>query len=113
MNAMNNNVDLIPGNATSGNLPGGAAPTLMNPVTTSMNAFSTLINRQEKEGVPGHRDRMDQTMTELQQKPEALQYVDMGGKDIRPGDMTAQFNPNMDQETHLYSGRGDRMVIIV
>lgn len=114
MSTIPNSVDHVPGNAASGHLPGGAAPTLMNPVNDSMGTLSTMISREQREGMPaGQQDLMDQMVRAIQQKPEASPHVDMGGKDIRPSDLAAQFNPNMDQETHLDTGRGDNMVIIV
>lgn len=111
--AMFNSVDHIAGNAFSGHLPGGAASSLMNPVNDTMSPLSTMAGREQMQSMPDRNDLADQMIAALQKNPERTAYVDLGGVDTRPGDLTAEFDPKMDQQTHLNTGRGDDMVKIV
>jgi hypothetical protein len=94
-------------------LPGGAANVLMNPLNDGMNPLHAQVNREQRDGLPDLKALMDEMLNALHQMPDETAHVDMGGKDIRSGDLAAHFDPKMDQDINLYTGGGDDMVIIV
>jgi hypothetical protein len=93
--------------------PSGAEATWMHPLNALMNPLSSVVSRKQKEGASGPRDLMHEMITAIQTKPDGTLYAGMGGKDTRPGDLTAQFDPKMDQDINLYTGGRDEVVIIV
>lgn len=111
--AMFNSVDHIAGNAFSGHLPGGGASIQMNPGADPMSPLGSTAERQQMQSNPDCNDPAERMIAALQKKPERTAYVDLGGQDSRPVDLTAEFDPKMDQQTHLHTGRGDDMVTIV
>jgi hypothetical protein len=79
----------------------------------SMTQTGIQVRMEQKDGTPDLKDLMRQMITALQQNSEESAHVDLGGKDTRPSDLSAAFSPKMDQDHHLYSGKGDDMVMVV
>lgn len=79
----------------------------------SMNLPGIQGRIEQKDGTPDLKNMMRQMITALQQQPEIIANVDIGGKDTRPSDLFAAFSPKMDQDLHFYSGEGDEMVMVV
>lgn len=108
-----NDRDAFTVTACRGLLAGGAAGVLMNPLNDGMNALQAQVSREQRDGLPDLKALMDGMLNALHQIPDETAHVDMGGRDTRPGDLAAHFDPKMDQDINLYTGGGDDMVIIV
>ena len=91
----------------------GMRATLMNPQNALMNPSGSMVGREQKEGMSDLKDLMREMIAALHQLADRAAPIDIGGKDIRPSDMAAHFNPQMDQDINIYTGRGDDMVMIV
>jgi hypothetical protein len=94
-------------------LAGGAAGVQMNPLNDGMNGLQPQVSREQRHGLPDLEALMNEMLNALHQMPDETAHVDMGGRDTRPGDLAAHFDPKMDQDINLYTGGGDDMVIIV
>jgi hypothetical protein len=93
--------------------PSGEAATLMNPLSALMNPLGAMVSREQKDGLSELKDLMREMIAEIHKRQDGTALVDIGGKDFRPGDLTAHFDPKMDQDINIYTGRGDDTVIIV
>lgn len=90
-----------------------AVSTLMNPLGAFMNPLIAAIGNEQKADMSDLKDLMGDMMAALHRAQEGPAKVDMGGKDTRPGDLTSQFDPKMDQDIHFYTGSGDERVMIM
>lgn len=111
--SIENRMGAIDGSICGSRFAGGMAATLMNPVSALMNPLGSMVGLEQKEGLSDLKDLMREMIAALHQVSDRIAPVDMGGKDTRPGDLTAHFNPAKDQNINIYTGRGDDMVIIV
>ena len=111
---MINDRDDLTFTACCGYLPDSAASVLMNPLHNELNPLPAYVDREQKDGLPEDlKGLMNAMLNALHQIPDETAHVDMGGKDTRPFDLTAHFDPKMDQDINLCTGGGDDMVIIV
>jgi hypothetical protein len=111
---MINDMDDFAVAACCGYLPDSTASVLMNPFHNGINPLQDHVGREQKERLPEDlKGAMNELLNALHQIPDETAYVDIGGKDTRPSDLTTHFNPGMDQDINLYTGGGDDMVIIV
>jgi hypothetical protein len=99
--------------ASSGSMSEETTSICINLPNDSMNLPGIQVRMEQKDGTQDLKDLMRQMIIALQQEPEQSAHVDIGGKDTRPSDLSAAFSPKMDQDLHLYSGKGDDMVMVV
>ena len=80
-----------------------------------LHPLKASLQREQSEGMSDNRDLMRMMIAELNKKQQAGStiHVDVMGAAVRPGDLSAQFDPRMDQLINLFTGGGDEMVIIV
>lgn len=105
-------IDVLP-DMVSGTPAVETAAVQMNPVNAGMQPLSPMDGRGQKEGLSDLTDLTQAMLAEMQKPDGTARYVDLGGADTRPGDLSAHFDPKMDQGIRLYTGRGDDTVIIV
>jgi hypothetical protein len=99
--------------AHGGHAFSGSESTLMDPLNASMNPLSSMVNREQKIDIAELKDMMGQMLAALQRSQESPPHIDLGSKETHLRDLSTQFDPRMDQEIHLYTGRGDERTIIV
>jgi len=102
----------IVGSFSGQSMSGEMATTCMSLPNESTNLPGIQVRMEQKDGAPELKDLARQMITALQQNPERNTNVDIGGKDTRPSDLTAEFSPKMDQDLHFDTGDGDDMVMV-
>lgn len=81
--------------------------TLNNPLNASMTPLSTQVDKEQKIDDTTLQKQAKQLTAALEQDDERPVEADMGGQDTRLSDLSALFDPKMDQETRLHTGDHD------